>query len=132
MSTRPEVFRPVRDPRVVEEVGPVMTPEPTTRDGFDRRVGSLVRFLAFTFLLGTVRGWGLSIGWGWFVVPLGVRPITIAWAYGICLVWSLFTFVPIKLDGKGREVKYVNSLLQYGLVTLAFLAAGWVITTYFM
>jgi hypothetical protein len=33
-------------------------------------------------------GWAMQTLWGWFVVPLGVRPLTIVQAWGICsLVW---------------------------------------------
>lgn len=33
-----------------------------------------------------IRGWAVSVLWGWFVVPLGVVAITWAHGYGLALV----------------------------------------------
>lgn len=51
---------------------------------------ALLVFLALPFTA-ALRGWILFKCWGWFVVPLGVRPIQPAWAYGLIIVGALVT-----------------------------------------
>jgi hypothetical protein len=38
----------------------------------------------------------LSILWGWFVVPLGVRAINVPWAIGLCLIINHLTTAGIR------------------------------------
>lgn len=41
----------------------------------------------------------LWIMWGWFMVPLGVPTITVAWAIGICTLVTMFVR---PIGGKGQ------------------------------
>ena len=80
-----------------------------------------------------VRGWVLSVMWGWFIAPLGVPEITIASAIGISLVVALLTN---KTDNSGPTEK--RSVQQYieVVVTHAFLAPlmtllfGWLVVQF--
>lgn len=53
----------------------------------------LKAFIALTFfpVSVTVSGVTLKYLWGWFVVPLGVKPIGIIWALGLSIIIGRFT-----------------------------------------
>lgn len=46
--------------------------------------------LALIFLLAIFSGFTISTLWGWFVVPLGVKAISYANAYGLAILVSVF------------------------------------------
>lgn len=52
-----------------------------------------------------INGWAILKLWGWFVVPLGVMPIGLAWAIGIAVLASMFGQTPqvSKKSDKGDE-----------------------------
>ncbi len=67
--------------------------------------------------------------WWWFVVPLGVKPIGMAWAYGLTCVWSAMAFrLPKKDDSNdyGTLAKLLMAALGFGLM----LFAGWIAHTF--
>lgn len=41
-------------------------------------------------LLGIWWGYAIHVLWAWFVIPLGVSPISIAQAYGLSVLFGLF------------------------------------------
>lgn len=78
-------------------------------------------------LLGTVliRGWVVSVLWGWFMVPLGARPIGLAWAYGLCILGVILSGA----TGTAKEPSDAKPMIQgiaYALVPLILLGLGWV------
>ncbi len=80
-------------------------------------------------IVGTIlRGFVLSILWGWFVVPFGVPPIGIAWAIGLSLMVGMVArdSAPKKTDDEpGKAVaKFLGLMLLLPLLTLGL---GWII-----
>ncbi|RZK44060.1 MAG: hypothetical protein EOO61_04505 [Hymenobacter sp.] len=59
--------------------------------GFIVVVLALIGFAVFAVAEAVYRGWILAILWAWFIVPLGVVPVTIPWAIGIMFVVGLIT-----------------------------------------
>lgn len=95
---------------------------------------NLIMFTVSGLVLAVVvRGWVLSMLWGWFIAPLGVPEITIASAIGISLVVALLTN---KTDNSGpTEKRSVQQHIEV-VVTHAFLAPlmtllfGWLIVQF--
>lgn len=56
--------------------------------------------LGAAYIVGSaiLNGWVLSYLWAWFLVPLGVRPLGVAWAIGLAVLVGLLTnhHVPVK------------------------------------
>jgi hypothetical protein len=61
--------------------------------------------------------------WGWFVVPLGVPPITMGHAAGLALIPALFK----SSDGTGWEL-VGNVVTKY----LVLVTVGWIVHTWWM
>lgn len=57
------------------------------------RPGAVARVMVVVVCVGAIMGEGLlvMIGWGWFVVPLGLRDIGYAQAIGLTVVCTLLT-----------------------------------------
>lgn len=53
-------------------------------------IGAVFYTLVITVLSIIWNGYVLSVLWSWFIVPLGVVSITIAWAIGLSVVIGLF------------------------------------------
>ena len=69
----------------------------------------------------------LSVLWGWFVVPLGVPPISIAWAYGLSCIVGLFWYNALSSDSTETGLaKAFSGLLKVILVPLLALFFGWI------
>lgn len=75
-----------------------------------------VSLLAFAVGI-VVRGFVISIGWGWFVVPLGVAPIGFAHALGISVFAATMTH---QIDTNKPEKDGLQMTVE-GLVTNLFL-----------
>lgn len=77
-----------------------------------------------------LRGWILSILWGWFVVPFGLPQIGIAWAIGLATVVSAITPTPTgESGGKTKTAKeqlgeVISNFLFLPLLILLF---GWIV-----
>jgi hypothetical protein len=56
--------------------------------------GIVVAGFAGGFLLLLLHAFAVWVLWGWFLVPLGVPPIGIAWAIGLVSLASLFQYMP--------------------------------------
>jgi hypothetical protein len=48
--------------------------------------------LALMVIASILNGWALMHLWYWFVYPLGVRPIGIAQAIGLCMLTRMLTY----------------------------------------
>lgn len=71
------------------------------------------------------RGYVLSILWGWFVVPMGVMPLSAAHAAGLCLGYAFM--------GGYRESKLEHPwkwLMWSWIVPAGSLAIGYVVRWY--
>lgn len=72
------------------------------------------------------RGWVVYCLWGWFAVPLGVPPISVAWAIGLTSL--VVCMVPTPQPDENRDK--VNAMLlpfvNWGLCLLV----GWVVHLY--
>ena len=94
----------------------------------------LVVFVSTVVVLSILRGWVLSILWGWFVVPLGVPALSIPMAIGIAVTISFLIFNPNDRDNKmdfstksgidEAVSKMVNAIL-YPFIALGI---GWIVT----
>ena len=71
-----------------------------------------------------MRGYVLSILWGWFVVPIfGVPQIGIAQAIGVAMVVSLMTHQYVPQKEKDRWMPVITALLT----PVFALAIGWIV-----
>lgn len=57
-----------------------------------KALGRLGGFLLIALILALVRGYVLSALWGWFVVPLGVKELSIAHAIGLAVIVNFLTY----------------------------------------
>jgi hypothetical protein len=55
--------------------------------------------------------------WGWFAVPAGCRPLTVAWAYGLVCLVGVFKSMP---RGKADESDGMTTQVVYGLISPLF------------
>lgn len=77
--------------------------------------------------LAILRGFVLSVLWGWFLVPLGVTDIGIAGAIGISFIISMFT-----ANNSGKVAESVTKAISTAVLTPSvILLLGW-ITVQFM
>ncbi len=72
-------------------------------------------------------GFAFSVLWGWFVVPaLGLLPLSIANAIGICVIIGLLKYNYSKPAEDGAVTRMV-----YQTLSPAFsLGVGWIVKTY--
>lgn len=80
----------------------------------------------FAFAVAAWHGLAFSMNWNWFMVPLGVPPITFGHAMGFGVLTGLFlSWLP-----KISEPKtiWINVLVGPPIA----IASGWVITNFFM
>lgn len=78
-------------------------------------------------LLGIWWGYAIHVLWAWFVVPLGVSPISIAQAYGLSVLFGLF------LNTRGLEIgkektsdEWATSVTIGVLMPAIALLFGWI------
>jgi len=81
--------------------------------------------------LALMRGWALSVLWGWFMVPLfHLPPLAIAQAIGVGLVVTTFSPPGGGDCQKSKDYKWYNPLL-YGFigpllgVGMGYIVKGW-------
>lgn len=92
--------------------------------------GCLLLILAAPFGV-LARGYALSVLWFWFIVPMGIRPITIAHAVGIGLVLSLFNLTKSGVPKRDPDESFLRHV--YGIVfaelvgPFLVVAIGWLI-----
>lgn len=84
----------------------------------------LVLIAGAVFLAAVCNGFALWLLWGWFMVPLGIPPIGIAWAVGLSTVATMLLPSPSRAKSDGGEW-YIPLLELLGKPALALLV-GWV------
>ena len=102
-----------------------MTTSPTDLE--DPQVCCLVTILSMVLItpLAVLRGWVLSILWGWFLVPVGVRPIGIAHAIGVSILISMLTHQHQSTKAttetmiKGVLIGLIGPLIALGMAAVA-------------
>jgi len=78
-----------------------------------------------------VDGWAISLLWGWFLVPLGVPPITLVHAIGISTFLSLVG--PHNSSSKNKDGSWkvvIGTLLASFLVPLFAVLIGWIVARF--
>jgi hypothetical protein len=91
---------------------------------------SMVAILAVLVVLGisgavaVLDGWVLTYLWAWFMVPLGLPPIGIAWAIGISLPIMLMT--NHEKPKQGEKTDLTEAIADAVLRPLAALLFGYV------
>jgi len=88
-------------------------------------VGLIIGALVGLFLFCIYNAWVLTILWGWFIVPLGVKALGVAHAYGFTVVTGLI------LGNRGvKENKdkgdWVSSVATWLLLPAVALLFGWI------
>jgi uncharacterized membrane protein len=85
-------------------------------------------FLLWALIINIIRGAILSVMWTWFIVPLGVHSIGVAWAVGISVIVGFLT-----IDTTPREdaPKFLDLAISSLLTTLLLFGMG-AIAHYFM
>lgn len=90
-------------------------------------VAATVGIVAIILVVTLLRGWALSILWGWFVVPIfGLPPLSVVQAIAIALMASMLThqYVPPK------EKDTWGPWAQAFLGPLLALGMGWIVKQY--
>ena len=79
-----------------------------------------------------LNGWVLSILWGWFLVPLGLAPISVISAIGIALILNYIQkdFKAEETEGDTAIDKFVNAITKALAKPLGALFVGWIITLF--
>lgn len=79
-----------------------------------------------------LRGYTLSIMWGWFIVTtFAIVPISVPAAIGINILAALFTKTPKRVDmDKAREDDVMFNIITSMLWSVLALAIGYVVTKF--
>ena len=85
---------------------------------------------AFTVLVAGLLGGVTSILWGWFVVPLGVPPISVAHAVGLSAVVSSFLIWRNIQDHTDEKTKTSVKLIIALFIGAFLLGEGWVLVQF--
>ena len=87
--------------------------------------GIIIAAIVGLFLFAIYNAWVLTILWGWFIVPLGVKALSIAHAYGFTLVTGLILSNRGIKENKGKD-DWVSSIITWLLLPLVVLFFGWI------
>lgn len=88
-------------------------------------IGLILGIVTALFLYCIYNAWVLTILWGWFIVPLGIKSLSIAHAYGFTLVTGLILSNRGIKENKGRD-DWVSSIITWLLLPLVALFFGWI------
>ena len=88
-------------------------------------IGMVLGAITAIALFAIYNAWVLSILWGWFIVPLGVKSLSIAHAYGVTLVTGLFLSTRGIKENKNQD-DWISSLITWLILPLAALFLGWI------
>lgn len=88
-------------------------------------VALVLGILTAGLLFAVYNAWVLSILWAWFVVPLGVKAIGIAHAYGITQLVSLFLSNRGLKENKSKE-DWVSTITIWITIPAIALFFGWI------
>jgi len=94
-----------------------------------KAIGIVLGFFALTAANSLLRGYVLTVLWGWFIVPTFHLPqLSLAAAIGVALVVHFTTHqVDIKNDGFEWGERIQRVFLWVVLMPVAALSLGWVI-----
>ena len=92
-------------------------------------VALVLGILTAGLLFAVYNAWVLSILWGWFIVPLGVKSLSIAHAYGVTLVAGLFLSTRGIKENKNQD-DWISSLITWLILPLAALFFGWIAVSF--
>lgn len=88
-------------------------------------IGIVLGAITAIALFAIYNAWVLSILWGWFIVPLGVKSLSIAHAYGVTLVAGLFLSTRGIKENKNQDDR-ISSLITWLILPLVALFFGWI------
>lgn len=88
-------------------------------------IGIVLGAITAIALFAIYNAWVLSILWGWFIVPLGVKSLSIAHAYGVTLVAGLILSTRGIKENKNQD-DWISSLITWLILQLATLFLGWI------
>lgn len=88
-------------------------------------IAMIVGLIVGIFLFCIYNAWVLTILWGWFIVPLGVKSLSVAHAYGFTLVTGLILSNRGVKENKDKD-DWVGSILTWLLLPLVALFFGWI------
>lgn len=92
-------------------------------------MGMVALFALVTAVAMTIRGFVLSILWGWFLVPLGLPVISIPLGIGVALIVTFLTAPGKagKAEEKATAEKLQERMTQVFLGPFIALLIGWVV-----
>lgn len=88
-------------------------------------IGLIIAAIVGLALYVVYNAWVLTMLWGWFIVPLGVKSLSIAHAYGFTLVTGLILSNRGIKENKGKD-DWVSSIITWLLLPLVALFFGWI------
>ena len=88
-------------------------------------IGIVIAAIVGLFLFCIYNAWVLTILWGWFIVPLGVKALSIAHAYGFTLVTGLILGNRGVKENKNKE-DWTGSIVTWLLLPAIALFFGWI------
>lgn len=88
-------------------------------------VGLIIAVIVGLFLFAIYNAWALTILWGWFIVPLGVKALSLAHAYGFTLVTGFILSTRGVKDHKDKE-DWISTVVTLLLLPLVVLGLGWI------
>ena len=88
-------------------------------------IGLIIAAIVGVALYAVYNAWVLTILWGWFIVPLGVKSLSIAHAYGFTLLTSLILGNRGVKENKNKE-DWVGTVITWLLLPLVALFFGWI------
>jgi len=88
----------------------------------------LILLIVTITLSSILNGWALSLLWSWFMVPLGLPPIGIAWAIGISIVIGYLTNHNEKK--KGEEVDSTHVVIVAFMRPVFAVGIGYIVHSF--
>lgn len=88
----------------------------------------VVLFVGFIVVAYLVNGWALLYLWEWFMVPLGLPPLTMAWAIGISIVIGFLT--NHTMPQKDGEIDSNKALINVFLRPIMAFSVGYIVQLY--
>ena len=88
-------------------------------------VGLIIGCIVGLALFCIYNAWVLTILWGWFIVPLGVKSLSIPHAYGFTLVTGLILSNRGVKENKDKE-DWTSSIIVWILLPAVALLFGWI------
>lgn len=88
-------------------------------------IGIVLGAITAIALFAIYNAWVLSILWGWFIVPLGVKAISIGHAYGFTLTTGLILSNRGIKENKDKDA-WVSTIIIWLLLPAVALLFGWI------